>query len=167
MEAKSHIDNALAGLKDFQLATVNHTITEFYQNGKNKMLIADEVGLGKTIVARGIVAKMYERFLEKNGEVETFNVIYICSNQAIASQNIGKLNIINGKAGKDIVDYSRDDDRPSPCGSLPTNCRALSNCRHVHGLCLCRPVLCLLPLSNRTQKKIASRSFLSTGVHLR
>jgi Helicase conserved C-terminal domain len=129
MEAKSHIDSALAGLKDFQLATVNHTIAEFYHSGKNKMLIADEVGLGKTIVARGIVAKMYEKFLEKNGKAKTFNVIYICSNQAIASQNIGKLNIINGEAGKDIVDYSRDDDRITALAYQPKETTSTFNIR--------------------------------------
>jgi len=129
MEADKHISRALAGLKDFQLATVNHTIEQFYSKGKNKMLIADEVGLGKTIVARGIVAKMYKKFLEKNGQTKTFNVIYICSNQAIASQNIRKLNIIYGEKSKDIVDYSRDDDRITALAYQPKESTSSFNIR--------------------------------------
>lgn len=129
MEAEKHILRALAGLKDFQLATVNHTMEQFDRNGKNKMLIADEVGLGKTIVARGIVAKMYKQFLEKNGLAKRFNVIYICSNQAIASQNIGKLNVIYGKDSKDIVDYSRDDDRITALAYQPKKSTSIFNIR--------------------------------------
>ena len=52
MEANEYIEKALAGLKDFQLETVNYTIKQFFENNKTKMLIADEVGLGKTIVSR-------------------------------------------------------------------------------------------------------------------
>ena len=41
-----------------------------------KMLIADEVGLGKTIVAKGIIAKAFEKFKPKQNK-RSFNVIYI------------------------------------------------------------------------------------------
>ncbi|RYE30193.1 MAG: helicase, partial [Sphingobacteriales bacterium] len=65
------------------------------------MLIADEVGLGKTIVAKGIIAKAFKHYLEQYENVKkqnpTFNVVYICSNLALANQNIRKLNF----TGKD------------------------------------------------------------------
>ncbi len=54
-------------------------------------LVADEVGLGKTIVARGLVARAINHLQHKG--VKRIDVIYICSNADIASQNIRRLNV--------------------------------------------------------------------------
>jgi len=62
------IDKELYGLKDFQKKSVDYVYDQLYNKGKNRMLIADEVGLGKTIVAKGIIAKAYEQYLKKVGE---------------------------------------------------------------------------------------------------
>jgi superfamily II DNA or RNA helicase len=80
-------------LKDFQEATVDYVFQRFTdsENQCNRFLVADEVGLGKTLVARGIIKKFYDHF--KDIGKSQVNVIYICSNQSIASQNIGRLNI--------------------------------------------------------------------------
>jgi hypothetical protein len=56
----------------------------------DRLLIADEVGLGKTLVARGIIAKTLEHLQD---EVDRVDVIYICSNAAIATQNVNRLNV--------------------------------------------------------------------------
>ncbi len=46
------VENAtLSGLKDFQWATVDR-IDELYRSGQNRVLVADEVGMGKTLIAR-------------------------------------------------------------------------------------------------------------------
>ena len=42
--------------KDFQEATANR-IVDLFKAGHNRVLLADEVGLGKTIVAKTVVAK--------------------------------------------------------------------------------------------------------------
>ena len=42
-------------LKDFQKATVER-IDYLYRHGQNRILVSDEVGLGKTLVARGVIA---------------------------------------------------------------------------------------------------------------
>lgn len=76
------------GLKDFQRATVERVVWLF-QNGQNRVLVSDEVGLGKTLVARGVVAKTAR--LQKNAGGCLFKVVYICSNAAIAGQNLRKL----------------------------------------------------------------------------
>lgn len=110
MNIQDHIDATWNKLKDFQRATVDYTMGQFFDHNRDKILIADEVGLGKTIVSRGIVSKMYEKHHAAFPE-EPFNVIYICSNQAIAKQNIEKLNFLQGDASKNIVDYSSNDDR--------------------------------------------------------
>jgi hypothetical protein len=109
-DIQSHIDATWSKLKDFQKATVNYTIEQFFEHNRDKMLIADEVGLGKTIVSRGVVAKMFEEHHKERPE-KPFNVIYICSNQAIAKQNIDKLNFLQGDAARNVVDYSSSDDR--------------------------------------------------------
>jgi hypothetical protein len=123
-----HIDSTWTKLKDFQRATVNYTIDQFFVQGRNKMLIADEVGLGKTIVSRGIVAKMFEQHYQAK-EDEMFNVIYICSNQAIAKQNIEKLNFLQGEAAKNIVDYNSSDDRITALAYQPRETERAFNFR--------------------------------------
>ena len=76
--------------KDFQEATAQR-IVEIYKSGKqNRVLLADEVGLGKTIVASAVVQKVAEWH---RGFDEHFKVIYICSNINIANQNCRKLGI--------------------------------------------------------------------------
>ena len=81
----------LAGLKNFQRKTVEYVFKRFYGNDStSRFLIADEVGLGKTLVARGIIAKTLEHLQD---EVDRVDVIYICSNAAIATQNVNRLNV--------------------------------------------------------------------------
>lgn len=82
----------IAMLKDFQRATVER-IDKLYWEGQKRVLVADEVGLGKTLIARGVIAKMTKlRYLEDD---PLFKVVYVCSNQNIARQNIRKLDIFN------------------------------------------------------------------------
>lgn len=56
----------------------------------SRFLIADEVGLGKTLVARGIIAKTLEHLQDT---VKRIDIVYICSNATIASQNIKRLKV--------------------------------------------------------------------------
>lgn len=49
-------EKTMAQLKDFQCATVER-IDELFKHGQNRVLVADEVGLGKTLIARGTIAK--------------------------------------------------------------------------------------------------------------
>lgn len=86
------INRALAGLKDFQRETVEYVFKKLFENNRSKMLVADEVGLGKTIVAKGLIAKAFEKQISTQPNNE-FHVIYICSNQALAAQNLKKLNL--------------------------------------------------------------------------
>lgn len=88
------VQKVLEGLKDFQRDTVNYVIRRLYTdtNPVSRFLIADEVGLGKTLVARGVIASVVDRLWD---DVERIDVVYICSNQEIAQQNIDRLNIAN------------------------------------------------------------------------
>ncbi len=88
----------IASLKDFQQRTVEHAFDRLYlaMDSTQRFLVADEVGMGKTLVARGVIAKAVEH-LEDEPTVDRIDIIYICSNSAIARQNIQKLNIF----GKD------------------------------------------------------------------
>lgn len=104
---KEKIQETLGSLKDFQRSTVDYVFEQLYVNGRSKMLIADEVGLGKTIVAKGIIAKAFGQFTPTSNK-KVFNVIYICSNQALARQNLKKLNFSGDNLA---IDFSENDDR--------------------------------------------------------
>ncbi|GAA1740519.1 helicase [Isoptericola hypogeus] len=83
----------LAGLTPFQRNTVAHIIDRFYgAREASRFLVADETGLGKTIVARGVIARAIEE-LEKDDSVDRIDVVYVCSNGDLAHQNLGKLNV--------------------------------------------------------------------------
>ena len=85
-------ENIMSGLKDFQKATVDR-IDYLYRNGQSRVLVSDEVGLGKTLVARGVIAKFAQ--LRKEEKDDLVKVAYICSNSTIADQNLDKLRIDN------------------------------------------------------------------------
>jgi hypothetical protein len=73
-------------LAPFQAAAVEHIIARLTdQSGSRRFLLADEVGLGKTIVARGVIDAMARKKRNR------LTVVYLCSNAEIAEQNRGKL----------------------------------------------------------------------------
>lgn len=76
---------------DFQEATADRIVEVFKKGGQNRVLLADEVGMGKTIIARGVIQRISEWYKEQGKDY--FKVIYICSNANISRQNIGKLGI--------------------------------------------------------------------------
>lgn len=68
--------------KPFQLATVDAVLNSFRKNRKfRRFLVADEVGLGKTVVAKEVIKRMMQR------RRKHLTVFYMCSNLAIAKQN--------------------------------------------------------------------------------
>jgi hypothetical protein len=83
--------SVIAGLKDFQRATVDYVFARFFgPDSTRRFLVADEVGLGKTLVARGVIARTIDLLWK---EMAPIDVIYICSNADIARQNIQRLRI--------------------------------------------------------------------------
>jgi hypothetical protein len=93
-------EQVLAGLKDFQRATVEHAFARLFDapDSTRRFLVADEVGLGKTMVARGVVAKAIDR-LDRDG-VDRIDIVYICSNGDIAAQNVRKLDVTGTGAAR-------------------------------------------------------------------
>lgn len=80
-------------LKDFQRDTVEHVFRRLYLDEPHtrRFLVADEVGLGKTMVARGVIALTLKHLVAK--DIQRLDVVYVCSNGAIAQQNIRRLNV--------------------------------------------------------------------------
>lgn len=77
-------------LKDFQKKTVER-VASLYENNQNRVLVADEVGLGKTMIAKCVITKLAKIRINEGDDL--FKVVYVCSNQAIAKQNIKTLGI--------------------------------------------------------------------------
>lgn len=88
----------MEGLKDFQRATVKR-IDQLFRSGQKRVLVSDEVGLGKTLIARGTVAEFAK--MRKEDHDDLVKVVYICSNSAIAQQNLNKLRIDSSLRAED------------------------------------------------------------------
>tara|TARA_A100001391_G_scaffold63882_2_gene39722 strand:- start:525 stop:3650 length:3126 start_codon:yes stop_codon:yes gene_type:complete len=87
---------ALAQLKRFQRRTVDYVFDRLHgADPVRQFLVADEVGLGKTMVARGVIAKTIEALWNRSKRID---ILYICSNQAIAAQNLNRLNVLGKRA---------------------------------------------------------------------
>jgi hypothetical protein len=86
------VTRELSRLKDFQRATVEHVYRRLWLDDEptRRFLVADEVGLGKTLVARGVIARTIDHLWDS---VDRIDVVYICSNGQIARQNLSRLNI--------------------------------------------------------------------------
>lgn len=80
-------------VKDFQRATANRILHIYKELGHRRVLLADEVGLGKTFVAKQVISLVRE--WHKQNKDNFFKVVYICSNANIADQNIEKLGVEN------------------------------------------------------------------------
>lgn len=77
--------------KDFQRATADR-IEEIFRNGNQKrVLLADEVGLGKTIIAKEVIDRVRNLRREKHDDI--FRVVYVRSNVNIVHQNTKNLGI--------------------------------------------------------------------------
>ena len=75
----------LKPLKPFQRRTVDHAFRRLFldADSTSRFLVADEVGLGKTLVARGIIARAIDHLWE---DVDRIDIVYICSNAGIARE---------------------------------------------------------------------------------
>lgn len=94
----------LQSLKSFQRATVEHVTDRLYRSEQpsRRFLVADETGLGKSLVARGVIARAIEA-LQDDDNVKRIDVVYVCSNADIAEQNLKRLNV-TGHDGLPVTD---------------------------------------------------------------
>jgi hypothetical protein len=97
---------ALDGLRGFQRRTVEHVFKRLYLDDQpaDRFLVADETGLGKSMVARGVIAKAIELLDRPHSGVNRIDVVYVCSNADLAKQNLSRLNVTGQK---DIIESGR------------------------------------------------------------
>ncbi len=88
------VDRELRPLKHFQRATVDNAFARLYGDDDpvDSFLVADEVGLGKTLIARGVIARAIDHLMNDLHRPQV-RVLYICSNAQIARQNLPKLSM--------------------------------------------------------------------------
>lgn len=82
-------------LERFQLKTVEAAVKRLSGDGPRRFLVADEVGLGKTVIAREIAVRLRE--LRKS-----LNLLYLCPSLQIAGQNRDKLQSLTGLGADDL-----------------------------------------------------------------
>ena len=70
------------------------------RSGSRRFLLADEVGLGKTIVARGVIEALLGR------RRKPLVVVYLCSNVEIADQNRRKLDPDAGRPLRRVTELA-------------------------------------------------------------
>jgi hypothetical protein len=87
----------ISGLKGFQQRTVEHVMTQFDRSrSRRRFLVSDETGLGKSLVARGVIARTIEKLQAEPGRKQ-INVVYVCSNSDLAAQNLSRLDVTGGR----------------------------------------------------------------------
>ncbi|CCQ15623.1 Helicase domain protein [Rhodococcus sp. AW25M09] len=87
----------ISGLKGFQQRTVEHVMTQFDRSGsRRRFLVSDETGLGKSLVARGVIARTIEKLQDEPGRKQ-INVVYVRSNSDLAAQNLSRLDVTGGR----------------------------------------------------------------------
>lgn len=86
------------GAKEFQTATADRIEMIFRSGIQKRVLLADEVGLGKTIVAREVIDRV--RHIRMDADDDMYRVVYVCSNINIVQQNTKNLGM------KDKLDIS-------------------------------------------------------------
>lgn len=90
-------------LRDFQRRTVDHVVGRMFDetNPTRRFLVADEVGLGKTFVAKGIIAEATTRLWDTGKRID---VVYVCSNAQIARQNLRRISPFGDAVRTDLAD---------------------------------------------------------------
>lgn len=86
------VSKILSKLKNFQRDTVEYVFRRLYLDTPptRRFLVSDEVGLGKTMVARGVIAKTIEHLWDTGRRID---IVYVCSSADIARQNLARLNL--------------------------------------------------------------------------
>lgn len=81
----------------FQKRTIAYVAQRFWKDPDpaKRFLVADEVGLGKTMVAREVLAEA----LNRRPLGASIDVVYLCSSQPVAGQNLTRL-MVHGHGGK-------------------------------------------------------------------
>ena len=82
----------------FQDATVERIITYYNEDNNHRYLLADEVGLGKTVVGRRVFEKMIQ---EDSTTAKVSCCYYVCGSLALAEENLKKLR-------PNVLKYSAD-----------------------------------------------------------
>ena len=99
MSQRPDVQAIMDSLKPFQQATVEHVFARMWTDSDsvNRFLVADEVGLGKTMIAKGVAARAIDHLWEERVQTDRpMTIVYICSNRQIAQQNLARLAQLTG-----------------------------------------------------------------------
>ena len=99
--------SATAHLRDFQRATVDHVSSRLFEDSsQRRFLVADETGLGKSLVARGVIAKTIDEMIGRD-DIDRIDIVYVCSSVELARQNLKRLDCADLLDGGDRISADR------------------------------------------------------------
>ena len=107
-------EKIMSGLKDFQQATVNR-IDYLYRHEQRRVLVSDEVGLGKTLIARGVIAKLAKlqgAEINEAKKILAFEATKLCrgEEEARKAEATAKETFENGGMGQDLPTFDMVND---------------------------------------------------------
>lgn len=91
----------------YQEDSATQIYNRMFRQGCQKYLLADEVGLGKTVTAANVIVKL----LEENDGSRPVRIGYICSNLALADQNIRKIEDFVREKIEDVEIFHKKNER--------------------------------------------------------
>lgn len=95
----------ISGCSLFQQKTVEDICRKFYDEDKRKVVLADEVGMGKTFVCKGLIENLKAN-LRSDGVP---SILYIAPNEAVAKQNHREL--CNGFYATDKKEKEKENEK--------------------------------------------------------
>lgn len=84
------LSKTVASLMPFQQQSVDAVVEAMFERDQRRFLVADEVGLGKTKIAKAVMAETVRRLWDDR-DTDRIDIIYMCSNSQIARQNLAEL----------------------------------------------------------------------------
>lgn len=132
-------------------------IVKWFEGGHNRYLLADEVGLGKTVTAEGVIKEICDK--KENKEI---TVGYICSNMALAAQNVSEMRRDLSSEGYS-VDYKRSERLALTCMKSYESGKQQSNQKGKVKLTILTPNTSLKVISKGTKDERIAAFILMCG----
>lgn len=94
---RPNVETVLRTLKDSQRECVEYASHRMYLDEKStdRFLVADEADVGRTLAARGLIAKAVDHLWDTD---DLIDIVFVCANADVTRQNIRRLELFGQRA---------------------------------------------------------------------